>query len=181
MSDPTLTENEALLTAYFDGELQGDEAKQAEQYLAEHPEAAAAQAEFALSGSALRSAAETWEAGVAFENFSAGVMARLPDQQPAAETARSQGAGPMGLWHTFSVWLAGHPALAAAATIMVVLGAGSVLYLNGPGSPPGPLPGLELHGAATQIQDLSFGSGSAVVYKTDADVTVIWLTEDDAP
>jgi len=179
MSDPTLNENEQRLTAYFDGELPEEEAREVEAFLEAHPEAAEAVAGFSMIGSALRSAGDAWEEGVEFEGFSAGVMERL-DAAPESPTPAKAAAEPgPGLWEGFVRWLAGHPALAAAATVMVVLGAGSVLYLNVPGSHAGTMPALQMRGGATQIEDLSFESGSAVVYKTESDVTIIWLTEDD--
>ncbi len=177
MSEPTLNENEQRLTAYFDGELPEEEAREVEAYLEAHPEAAESMAGFSMVGGALRSAGDAWEEGVDFESFSSAVMARIPETAAAPRATEERS----GLWSTFVHWLAGHPALAAATTVMVVLGAGSVLYLNVPGSHGGAMPALQLQGGATQIEDLSFESGSAVVYKTEGDVTIIWLTEDESP
>ncbi|MDF1566124.1 MAG: hypothetical protein P1V51_24040 [Deltaproteobacteria bacterium] len=179
MSENPLNENEQRLIAYFDGELPEAEAREVEAYLEEHPEAVEALASFSLVHGALASAGDAWEEGVDFEGFSAAVMARIPEEQGAKRPADTREEQP-GLWATFVAWLAGHPAFAAAATVMVVLGAGSVLYLNTPGSHIGPMPAFQLKGGATQIEDLSFESGSAVVYKTESDVTIVWLTEDDS-
>lgn len=173
--EPVLSPQEERLQAYLDGELSEDEARAVRAEIEADPEAARTLAVFSALGEEMRRAAQAWEAEAetTFEGFSAAVLARLPEEAPRPQV----GAGP-GLWGRLVTWLAGHPALAAAATILIVLGAGSVLYLDLPGSHPRSPPALELKGAPTEIEDLSFESGSAVVYKTEGQVTVIWISED---
>ncbi len=170
-----MTPQEERLQAYLDNELPDEEARAVRAEIEADPEAARTLAAFSALGDEMRRAAEAWEAEAEpeFEGFSAAVLARLPE-----EASRPRAAARPGLWSRLVIWLAGHPALAAAATILIVLGAGSVLYLDLPGSAPRPAPALELKGAPTEIEDLSFESGSAVVYKTEGQVTVIWISED---
>jgi anti-sigma factor RsiW len=168
------TDMEMKLSAFLDGALGPDESREVEAWLAEDPDAAAELSAMRGAGSLLKREAEGWDAGVDFSDFSSKVMARIEAESPAG--AGASGGGFLDrLKVGLAAFVAAHrSAVAAAATMLVILGGGSFYYLTGFGAE---VP-LEMRGGTTVIEDLSFGDASAVVYRTEADVTVIWVTED---
>lgn len=160
--------NEERLTAYLDEELTPEERAEVDLRLETDPAMAAELEAMRGVGDILRRAADEWERDVSFDGFYEKVAARLDPIESAAPSLLSR-------FENWLQWSVRHPATAAAFTILIVMGAGSAYWA----SRSAPIPVLHMRGGAVQIENLDFENSSAVVYKTDSDVTIIWLSDED--
>jgi len=175
-SNPTQDAREALLSAYVDGELPADEAAEIEAWLDESPAGAAAAEELRGVGAILREAAEGWEREVDFGGFWDSVEGRI-EAEGGFVRAPEASAGPLAWLRGALEGFVARPALAAsAATVLLAVGVGSAFFMGPSGH--NQVGFLDFTGSA-EIEDLDFERGSAVVYKTPEDLTVIWLVDEE--
>ncbi|MFW5878429.1 MAG: hypothetical protein ACOCVR_01290 [Myxococcota bacterium] len=170
------------VSAWLDGELEEERAREVEARVQADSRLRAEIAQLRGAGTALKRTVDRAEARVNFAGFSDAVMAALDDEAAEAEPDERE-AREDSFWsrlrHGLSKLLATHrPALAAAATMLVILGGSSFYFLLSQESGVKLDDPLVLKGGPTVIEDLTFGDASAVVFRTDADVTVIWVSED---
>ncbi len=181
MSEQRKTELE--LSAWLDGELDGEKAREIEALLARSPELSEEVRLMRASGALLRQEVDAAERGLDMSDFSSRVMASIdsaPSQEMSKKGEAVSSGGLLGkIRRGLADLLAVHrPAVAAAATMLLVLGGSSFYFLFSNQPEIDPASPLLVRGGSTVIEDLSFGDASAVVYRTEADVTVIWVTED---
>ena len=160
-------EPDTRISAYVDGALSPEEAEAFAARLEAEPELAAEAEVYRALGDALRRDADLAEKAVDFDGFYEGVAARLtprPATRPAPGRARR-------LAGAFARLLQRPALTAAAATFLFVVGAGSFYLLRETRTQP-----VTFQGGPAVIEDLSVDGGGAVVYRTQSNNTVIWLT-----
>lgn len=158
------------ISAWMDGELTPEEAREVEARLEQDPALREEVESLRALGRVLHRAAERWEDEVSFDGFYDRVAEALPAEAPARPARRA------GLWAGLSDLFRGHRSAVAAAvaTLLVVVGGTSFYWLDVART----RPSLELGDAPARIEDLEVENASAVVYRTQENVTVIWLTEE---
>ncbi|RMG11511.1 MAG: hypothetical protein D6729_17860 [Deltaproteobacteria bacterium] len=163
------------VSALLDGELPEDEVASVEAWLEAHPEAAESLVLMRAVGEGLREAADGWEKGVDFEHFYEGVAARIgPEALAGGPVPEREAPAQPGLFARLTEWLHRPALVASLATVLVAVGIGSAMFLQQTRPTP-----VSLRGK-TEIEALDFETASAVVYQTPAQVTVIWLEEEEA-
>lgn len=164
--DPTTLER---LSAYVDGELAPEARAELEKRLAAEPALQAEVRAMRATGDAMRRAADDWEKDVDFDGFYEKVAARIETRPSPRSSLAARLAGKLAEWSR-----AHRPAVAAAAaTLLVLVGGGSLFLMRIEAPRP-----LSLKGGPAVIETLSVDEASAVVYRTKSNNTVIWLTED---
>ncbi len=177
---------EQKLSAWLDGELDAREAREVESWLASDPRAKARLEAMRSVSFAVRHGVDAAETRIDFAGFASQVMASTAE----TEGEKAPGRCADGLPRDSSFWagvrerltsLSGgkRALLAAAAGLLVAISAGSYHLLSSDEVEVVPTGPLVVRGGATVIEDLRFEEASAVVsFRTDADVTVIWVTEE---
>ncbi len=184
-------DREMELSAWLDGELDESRAREIEAMVSEDPELAAEMRAMRGAATLLRREVDAAEKRVDMSGFAGKVMSAIAAASPADEgsAAVSSSAAPREAGSGAALFgrlrgkladlFAAHkPALAAAATMLVILGGGSFYFLLSQQAGVEDSSPVVVQGGRAVIEDLSFGDGSAVVYRTESDVTVIWVTEE---
>ena len=171
------------LSAWLDGELDQGKAREIEASVARDPEVQAEVRAMEAAGAILRREVDAAEARVDMSDFSAKVMSSIESASPSVEGAAGPKKEAASILDRLRGGLKGvlalhRPAVAAAAGVLLLLGGGSAYLLYSQEGKVDPTGSVVVRGGATVIEDLRFGEGSAVVYRTESDVTVIWVTED---
>lgn len=175
---------ELEISAWLDGELDGERAREIEALIAGDEDLAAEARAMEATGGLLRAEVDAAEARVDMTGFSDRVMASIGSADSEASSgAIERDASSRSFFGRLKEGLAEfasahRPVLAAVATMLVVLGGSSFYFLLSHQGDVDPASPVVVRGGPTVIEDLSFGDASAVVYRTESDVTVIWVTED---